>query len=160
MIIRIDLRVDLDAERWGEEAGTDPADAARDACWYLSDARDCIPHIGEDGCPAHLRVVPGWEEDQDLFGAVKIRSLWQVHCSAADWIAWRESPGPTADGFTVPRGQARQDLARTVVEGLVWMSLFADAQAVMTLVHPWQQTYDHARKARPKWRPSARGRTG
>ncbi|KDN85702.1 hypothetical protein [Kitasatospora cheerisanensis] len=154
MIIRIDLRVSLDAERWGEEAGTDPADAARDACWYLSDARDCIPHIGEDGCPADLKLMPGWEEDQDLFGAVKIRSLWQVHCSAADWIAWQENPGPTSDSFTVPAGRAREDLARTVVEGLVGMSLFMDAQAVMTLVHRWRQSYDHARKTRPNRRPS------
>ncbi|MFD4394398.1 hypothetical protein [Kitasatospora sp. NPDC058478] len=152
MRIRIDLHIGLDAERWADEAGADPGDAARDACWYISDARDCIPHFGEDGCPAFLRALPGWTEEQDILGAVEIRTLWRAECPAADWIAWREHPGPYISGHTVPPGKAREDLARIAVEGLVGMSLLADAHAVMTLTRPWEQVYDNHWRTHPERR--------
>ncbi|WP_327073170.1 hypothetical protein OG196_14080 [Kitasatospora purpeofusca] len=150
VIIRIDLRVDLQADAWAEVAGSDPFDAARDACWYLSDALESLPHLGEDGCPAYLRAVPGWSEEQDLLGNVEITARWHLECPAVDWTGWRADPGGWLDAHDVPRGTARDDLTVTVVEGLVSMSMLAEARAVMTLTHPWQQTYDH------QWRVSAR----
>ncbi|MFJ8430380.1 hypothetical protein ACIQ9P_03650 [Kitasatospora sp. NPDC094019] len=149
MKIRIDLHVTFDAERWGGEAGSDPGDAARDASWYLSDARDCIPHIGEDGCPAFLYALPGWTTDQDILGTVEIRTLWRVNCPSAEWIAWRENPGPHLTGRSISPGLAREDLARTAIEGIAGMALLADSHAVMTLLRPWHQVYDQQWRTRP-----------
>ncbi|MGW7579691.1 hypothetical protein ACWGKU_05145 [Kitasatospora sp. NPDC054768] len=159
MKIRIDLHISLDAERWAAETGSDPWDAARDACWYVSDAGDCIPHLGEDGCPAFMRAVPGWTEEQDLLGAVEIRAMWLLECPADDWIAWREDPGPYGTAYTVTPGKAREDLARTVVEGLASMAQFADSQAVMTLTRPWHQIYDTHWRTHPEQRPERRHHT-
>ncbi|MFD7639617.1 hypothetical protein ACFV4P_03095 [Kitasatospora sp. NPDC059795] len=154
VIIRIDLRVDLHADDWAEAAGTDPSDAARDACWYLSDALESLPHLGEDGCPAYLRALPGWSEEQDLLGNVEITSHWHLECPAADWEGWRADSGDWLDAHTVPLGRVREDLTVTVVEGLVSMSLFSESRAVMTLTRPWRQTYDHRwRTTRPGNRP-------
>ncbi|MFJ6136448.1 hypothetical protein [Kitasatospora sp. NPDC092286] len=150
MKIRIDLRVSLHADRWSEAAGSDPADAARDACWYLSDAACSIPHLGEDGCPADLYALPGWIEEQDLLGAVDIGTRWNVECPAADWITWRADPAFHADWHTIPPGEARQDLARTVIDGLASMALIADSRAVVTLTRPWHEVYDHREQARPE----------
>ncbi|MEU5385962.1 hypothetical protein [Kitasatospora cineracea] len=165
VIIRIDMQVALHADAWADAAGSDPADAARDACWYLSDALESLPHLGEDGCPAHLRNVSGWTEEQDLLGNVDITAHWHLECPAADWTGWRADPGPWLDGHTVPRGTAREDLTVLVVEGLVSMALLSESRAVMTLTRPWQQTYDHqwrtqSRRARPKppSRPRRRAR--
>ncbi|MFF8769032.1 hypothetical protein [Kitasatospora sp. NPDC015120] len=149
-MIRIDMWVRLHADLWSEAAGSDPGDAARDACWYLSDARDSIPHIGEDGCPADLRTLPGWSEEQDILGGVEIRALWRVDCPAADWITWRADPACCTAAHTVPPGKARQDLARTVIDGMAGMALFVDSHAVVTLRSPWRQVYDHRQwAARP-----------
>lgn len=130
------MRLTLHADDWAEAAGSDPADAARDACWYLSDALQSLPHLGEDGCPADLRTVPGWTEEQDILGAVDITARWRVDCAAADWIAWRTDPGPYLDGHAVVRGRAREDLSFIVVEGLACMALLEASRAVMTLRHP------------------------
>nr|BEK65656.1 hypothetical protein KPHV_28830 [Kitasatospora purpeofusca] len=154
MRIRFDLHVTLDAERWAKEAGSDPGDAARDASWYLSDARDCIPHIGEDGCPADLRTLPGWTTRQDILSTVDIHTRWALDCSSAGWIAWRQNPGPYLTGHTVPPAEARADLARTAIEGIAGMALLTDAHAVMTLLRPWRQVYDQKWRTRP--RPRAR----
>ncbi|MFE2346164.1 hypothetical protein [Kitasatospora cineracea] len=152
--IRIDLRVDLQADDWAEAAGSDPSDAARDACWYLSDALESLPHLGEDGCPAYLKVVPGWSEEQDLLGNVEITSSWLLECPAADWTSWRADPGGWLEAHDLPRGTGRQDLTVMVVEGLVSLSLFSESRAVMTLTRPWRQVYDHQwRTARPAERP-------
>ncbi|MEU8919549.1 hypothetical protein AB0D10_01260 [Kitasatospora sp. NPDC048545] len=154
VIIRIDLSVALHADAWAEAAGSDPADAARDACWYLSDALGSLPHLGEDGCPAYLRAIPGWSEGQDLLGNVEITSRWHLECPASDWAGWRADPGDWLSANTVPPGRAREDLTVMVVEGLVSMALFSETRAVMTLTRPWQQTYDHRWRTRPDTRPA------
>lgn len=150
MKIRIDLHVSLHADQWAEAVGRDPADAARDACWYLSDAASSIPHLGEDGCPADLYALPGWTEEQDLLGAVDISTRWIVECLAADWSSWRADPAFHTERQTIPAGEARQDLARTVIDGLAGMALIADSGAVVTVTRPWREVHDHSRRARPE----------
>ncbi len=160
MIIRLDTRWVLNADRWAEAAGTDPGDAARDAAWHLSDALESIPYLNTDGCPADLQALPGWGVDQDILGTVTIEAPWAVECPAADWVAWRADPGFYDQAFDVPEGRAREDLTRIAVEGMVSLGILSEAQAAMTLTHPYRYVYDHAWRTRAHLRPGqpARGR--
>ncbi|WP_033819763.1 hypothetical protein [Kitasatospora sp. MBT63] len=158
MIVLIRTRFAVDTARWTDAYGGDEATAARDLSYYLSDANSCLPSTGEEGGPANVSPRD-WrvERTADLFeDTVRIRCTWAADCPAEDWTTWRADPR-YGTAVHVPDGRAREDMARVIAEELFTMGLLSETRATMTVLHPYQQHYEHqwrlasARRPGPDW---------